>query len=145
MSTTEKHTTEEVAASPAKKVNAETGLRVHMCGVYVKDQARALEFFTEKLGCTVHTDKPMGPGMRWIEVQPPGGGPTLSLFTPEKMQDRVGTFSNVGFSSSDVRKTAAEMKAKGVEFVEEPKEQPWGGIMAIFKDLDGNTYVLHSE
>ena len=99
MASVEKHPIHEGAESPAKKVNgpSDAALFVHMCGVYVKDQEKALKFFTEVLGCTVHTDKPFGPGKRWIEVQPPGGGPTLSLFTPEKFEDRVGTFSNVGF------------------------------------------------
>ena len=36
------------------------------------------------------------------------------------------------------------MKAKGVEFEQEPKKESWG-TSAIFKDADGNTYVLSSR
>jgi hypothetical protein len=36
------------------------------------------------------------------------------------------------------------MKSKGVEFEKEPKAEPWG-TSAIFKDLDGNKFVLSSK
>ncbi|MQA27688.1 MAG: glyoxalase, partial [Micromonosporaceae bacterium] len=36
--------------------------------LYVDDQQRALEFWTEKVGCTVVTDAPYGENDRWIEV-----------------------------------------------------------------------------
>ena len=104
MSAAEEHTAPEATEAPAaKKVHVPTaggssdGLYVHLCGVYVKDQEKALKFYTEVLGCTLHTDKQFGPTMRWIEVLPPGGGPTISLFTPENFEDRIGKMSNISF------------------------------------------------
>ena len=45
---------------------------VKFVSVYVSDQDRALAFYTQKLGFTVVTDQPMGPGARWIELRIPG-------------------------------------------------------------------------
>lgn len=43
--------------------------------------------------------------------------------------------------ADDVEATAEEMKAKGVEFVQEPQKADWG-TAAIFVDADGNKFVL---
>ncbi len=48
----------------------------------------------------------------------------------------------VNLLASDVPALAAEMRARGVEFVEEPREQSWGGWIATFRDPDGNTVQL---
>jgi lactoylglutathione lyase len=116
---------------------------VKLVGVCVGDQQRALEFYTKKLGFEVRTDQPMGPNARWIEVAPPGAETGLALWTPPGLESRIGTFSQVVFKCADVRATYAELKARGVEFRQEPKEQP-GGIMAQFVDPDGNSFVLTS-
>ena len=50
---------------------------------------------------------------------------------------------NITLTADDVEATAAEMKAKGVEFVQEPEKADWG-TAAIFKDVDGNQFVLSS-
>lgn len=110
-------------------------------GVYVSDQQRALDFFTNKLGFDLIQDEPLGEGRRWIEVAPPGAQTGLALFTPPGMEDRVGTFSPVAFTCEDVRATYEELKARGVEFTQEPKEEFWG-VSALFTDPDGNTYLL---
>src|ERR1700678_3794963 len=58
-------------------------------GIPVKDQDKALKFWTELMGFKVMTDQPMGPGQRWIELGV-GSGPTfLVLFTPEGHEDRM--------------------------------------------------------
>ena len=51
--------------------------RVRTIGVPVRDQGRALEFYTGVLGCAKSLDVPVGGGARWIEVTPPGGGTTI--------------------------------------------------------------------
>ena len=53
--------------------------------VQVKDQVKALEFYTQKLGFETRADRPMGPGQRWIEVAPPGAETRILLYkaTPE--------------------------------------------------------------
>ena len=85
----------------------------------------------------------MGPGQRWIELSIPGGQTGIVLFTPEGHEDRVGSFFNGSFQCDDVDYTYRQMSAKGVEFTSPPKKEPWG-TSAIFKDPDGNSFVLSS-
>ncbi|MDX6379985.1 MAG: hypothetical protein QOI57_1009 [Rubrobacteraceae bacterium] len=110
-------------------------------GIYVSDQDRALDFYTNKLGFEKLVDEPMGGGSRWIEVAPRGAETHLVLFTPPGQEDRIGTFSNVVFSCEDIESTHEELRNRGVEFTEEPSEQPWG-LWAQFKDQDGNEFGL---
>lgn len=111
-------------------------------GVYVRDQQKSLAFFRDVLGFKVMRELPMGDDSFWIEVAPEGATTTLLLFTPEGMEDRIGSFANVVFGTSDIKATYEELKGKGVVFLDEPKQQPWGGLMALFNDIDGNTFVL---
>jgi predicted enzyme related to lactoylglutathione lyase len=110
-------------------------------GIYVSDQDRALDFYANKLGFEKLVDEPMGGGSRWIEVAPRGAETHLVLFTPPGQEDRIGTFSNVVFSCEDIESTHQELRNRGVEFTEEPSEQPWG-LWAQFKDQDGNEFGL---
>ncbi|HMB92929.1 MAG TPA: VOC family protein [Rhodothermales bacterium] len=110
-------------------------------GVYVSDQQKALDFYTNVLGFEVLADEPMGPDARWIEVAPPGATTNLALWTPPGMEDRIGTFTGLVFQSDDIEATHKTLQERGVEFVDQPKDQP-GGVMGTFKDPDGNTFVL---
>jgi catechol 2,3-dioxygenase-like lactoylglutathione lyase family enzyme len=118
--------------------------RVKFVGIAVSDQDRALEFWTRKMGCQVATDQPMGDGgQRWIELRIPGAQTGLALFTPPGEEHRIGTFHGISFTCDDVEKTHAALVERGVEFVQPPKKESWG-TSAIFKDPDGNTFVLGS-
>jgi predicted enzyme related to lactoylglutathione lyase len=110
-------------------------------GIYVSDQDRALDFYIRKLGFEKLTDDSMGGGARWIEVAQQGAETHLVLFTPPGQEDRIGTFSNVVFSCEDIEDTYEELKDRGVEFTEEPSEQPWG-MWAQFRDQDDNEFGL---
>ncbi len=61
---------------------------VKFVGIPVKDQARALAFYREKLGFKVATDQPMGEGQRWIELRIGGAETRVVLFTPKGHEDR---------------------------------------------------------
>ena len=118
--------------------------RVRSAGVYVKDQAKARDFWTEKLGFELVMDVPMHDGpdaSRWLEVRPPGGDTLLVLFTPPGQENRIGGFSNVLFECDDVQGTYEELSARGVEFEDTPRQEPWGW-WAAFTDVDGNHYGL---
>ena len=119
--------------------------RVKFVGVAVRDQDRALDFWTRQMGFQVATDQLMGEGMpRWIEVRIPGGQTGLALFTPPGEEHRIGTFHSISFACDDVEKTHAALVERGVEFVQPPKKESWG-TSAVFKDPDGNTFVLGSS
>jgi len=117
---------------------------IKFAGVPVRDQDRSLKFYTEKLGFRVMTDQPFNDKQRWIELGIPGAETGFVLFTPDGHEDRIGTFVNLSFWSDDVNATYEQLKAKGVEFVMPPKTESWG-TAAIFKDLDGNQFVISSR
>lgn len=117
---------------------------VRSVGIFVGDQDRAKDFYTNTLGFELVQDRPMGQeagAQRWIEVTPPDRAVILVLFTPQGQEDRIGTFSNALFDCADVVKTHTELSERGVEFVDEPRQEFWGW-WASFKDPDGNTYGL---
>ena len=116
---------------------------IKLASIPVRDQEVALQFYTEKLGFKVLTDQPFGK-QRWIELGIPGAESKLALFTPEGHESRIGGFQPMTFWCDDVFATAKVLKSKGVEFAKDPKTEVWG-TFAIFKDADGNQFVLSSR
>ena len=123
--------------------------------IYVLNQDSAYDFYVNKLGFKVHTDAPMGEGVRWLTVTPPEQ-PELEIilmpitegmmFTKESantMKELVkkGTFGFGVFECKDIYATYEELKAKGVEFTKEPKKEFYG-VEALFKDDSGNWFSL---
>ncbi len=117
---------------------------IKFASIPVRDQQRALEFFTEKLGFKVQTDQPFDDNQRWIELAIPGSLTRLVLFTPPGHEDRIGSFSNVTFYSDDVDHTYKQLIDKGVEFSQAPQKADWG-TSAMFKDPDGNVFLISSK
>jgi predicted enzyme related to lactoylglutathione lyase len=117
---------------------------IKFVSIPVRDQNRALDFYTEKLGCTIMTDQPFDEKQRWIELRIPKGETKIVLFTPEGQEDRVGTFSPVVFATTDVQHSYDQLQARGVEFKGPPEKQPWG-TFALFNDSEGNTFCLSSK
>src|SRR5277367_6440173 len=99
---------------------------IKFASIPVRDQDKALEFYTTKLGFSVATDQPMGPGQRWIELSIPGAQTCIVLFTPEGHEDRIGSFFNGSFGCDNVDYTYKQMSDRGVEFVQPPRKEPWG-------------------
>lgn len=117
---------------------------IKFVSIPVHDQDQALAFYTEKLGCHVVTDAPMGPGQRWIELAFPRADTGIVLFTVPGQEAWAGHFQNVSLWTDDVVATAAELESRGVEFVKPPTKEPWG-TSAVFKDSEGNRFVLSSR
>jgi predicted enzyme related to lactoylglutathione lyase len=115
--------------------------RIKFLGIPVRDQDRALRFYTEKLGFRILTDQEFNDKQRWIELAIPGAETGLALFTPDGHEDRVGTFVNTSWEVDNIDKTYEELQARGVEFVGPPQKQSWG-TFAILKDSEGNQIVL---
>jgi catechol 2,3-dioxygenase-like lactoylglutathione lyase family enzyme len=117
---------------------------IKFVGVPVKDQDISLKFYTEVLGFKVATDQPFTDKQRWIELLIPGAETGLALFTPEGHEDRIGQFQSISYWCDDVFAISAILKQKGVVFAKEPKNEVWGSV-AVFKDPDGNQFVLSSK
>lgn len=113
-------------------------------GIPVRDQVRALEFYTEKLGFEVSTNQPFSDKQRWIELRIANSATRIALFTPDGHESRVGSFFNGSFACDDVQATYRQLSARGVEFVSPPQKQHWGEF-AIIKDPDGNQLLLSSS
>src|ERR1700733_3936832 len=117
---------------------------IKFVGIPVRDQDAALKFYTETLGFKVVTDQPFTPQQRWIELMIPGAESGLSLFIPEGHEKRIGEFQSISFWCDAGFATAAALKKKGVVFTKEPMNESWGSV-AVFKDLEGNQFVLSSR
>ncbi len=118
--------------------------RIKFLGIPVRDQDRALRFYTGKLGFRILTDQEFNEKQRWIELSIPGAETGIVLFTPEGQEDRIGTFVNTSWEVDNVEKTYEELLAKGVEFKGPPQSQPWGTFV-ILLDSEGNQIVLGSR
>lgn len=121
--------------------------------VWTFDQQRTKAFFTEKIGFEVRNDLSMG-DMRWVTVGAEGqpdvelalmslDGPGLDPESSEALKKLVakGVIGAGAFHTDDCRGDYETFKARGVEFIQEPQERPYG-IEAIFRDDNGNWYSL---
>jgi predicted enzyme related to lactoylglutathione lyase len=118
--------------------------RIKFLGIPVRDQDRALRFYTEKLGFRILTDQAFSDRQRWIELSIPGADTGIVLFTPDGQEDRIGTFVNTSWEVDNIDKTYRELQEKGVEFTGPPQKQPWGTFV-MMKDSEGNQIVLSSR
>ncbi len=125
-------------------------MQIKIASVMVDDQAKALSFYTEKLGFTKMADIPMGPEYRWLTVVSPEGvhGVELALepmgFAPAKVFQKALYEANIpatAFVTTDVNVEVARLKAAGVAFRGEVQDM--GPIKAImFEDGCGNLIHL---
>jgi catechol 2,3-dioxygenase-like lactoylglutathione lyase family enzyme len=124
--------------------------------VWVHDQDEALTFYTEKLGMELREDvtvAEMG-NFRWLSVGLPGQDVAITLMAipgppvfDEETRDQIhkliakGASGGLFFSTDDAQKAYEELKSRGVEFTQEPTEQPYG-IDAGFRDVSGNHFRM---
>jgi catechol 2,3-dioxygenase-like lactoylglutathione lyase family enzyme len=113
---------------------------VQVISVPVSDQDRARSFYIDTLGFELRKENPFGKGMRWIEVAPQGSTTSLTLVTWFETMP-PGSLQGLVFEVDDVHATYEELRAKGVPFDFPPREMP-GGLQAVFRDLDGNGFVI---
>ncbi|MEI5907542.1 VOC family protein [Bacillus spongiae] len=114
----------------------------------VRDYDEAIDFYINKLNFILieNTEQP-GQDKRWVVVSPPGSvGTTLLLTKASKEEGRyignqTGGIVFLILHTDDFWRDYKEMIVKGVEFVSEPNEQPYGTV-AVFKDLYGNLWDL---
>jgi predicted enzyme related to lactoylglutathione lyase len=121
--------------------------------IMVSDQARAVKFYTEKIGFDIRLNVPFHGG-KWIEVAPKDSEATLSIMEPnfqmmspeelEVAKKSIGKNTGVWLYTADIQSTYEELKSKGVD-ITKPEKQEWGGIMSLLKDLDENIITLLSS
>jgi len=127
--------------------------RLTHVNVWVHDQDEALAFYTEKLGFELREDVtvPELGNFRWLTVGVPGqddvaltlmavpGPPVFDEETRDQLQALVakGAAGGLFFATDDAQATFEDLKGRGVEFVQEPTQQPYG-LDAGFRDSSGN-------
>jgi predicted enzyme related to lactoylglutathione lyase len=111
--------------------------------IYVEDQQKSLEFWTEKAGFEVRRNQPMGPAGAWIELAPPGAQTCLVIYPRSMMPQWKELKPSIVFTCDNINETYERMSSKGVKFLEEPKSMAWG-TYARFQDVDGNEFLLKS-
>ncbi|MBA3801065.1 MAG: VOC family protein [Geodermatophilaceae bacterium] len=127
-------------------------IKIANAQLWVHDQDEALAFYTDKLGMEVRTDVTL-PEMnfRWLAVGPAGqpdiaivlmlipGPPVMDAETAEQTRNLMakGFAGTIFLTTEDCHASYEELKARGVEFVEQPEERPYG-IDSGFRDPSGN-------
>ena len=127
--------------------------RLNHVNVFVLDQDRAKAFYTETLGFELRNDAILD-GFRWLTVGPKDqkdlnillAYPAPPMFSPEDAEAvralvAKGSLGGGVFETADCQKTFEELSAKGVTFLQEPAERPYG-IEALFRDDSGNWFSL---
>ena len=128
-------------------------IKISTAQVWVNDQDEALDFYTRKLGMEVPQDVtlPEMGDFRWLTVSPPGqedvaivlmaipGPPVMDGETAEQVRALMakGFAGTVFLTTDDAQSSFDELKKRGVHFVEEIEERPYGIDMG-FRDPSGN-------
>ena len=128
-------------------------IKIANAQLWVHDQEEAVAFYTEKLGFEIRVDAtvPELGDFRWVTVSPPSqpdvaivlmaipGRPVMDAETAEQVRTLMakGFAGTVFLTTDDCRASYEELKGRGVEFVEEPEERPYG-IDAGLRDPSGN-------
>ena len=121
--------------------------------LWVNDQDEALDFYTRKLGMEVRADVtlPEMGNFRWLTVGPASqpdvaivlmaipGPPVMDEATAEQVRSLMakGFAGTIFLATEDCQAAYEELKGRGVEFVEQPEERPYG-IDSSFRDPSGN-------
>lgn len=132
-------------------------IRIAHAQVWVHDQDEALTFYTKKVGMEVRADVtvPEMGSFRWVTVGPVGqpdvalvlmaipGPPVVDAETAEQVRNLMakGAVGAVFLATDDCRAAYKELSSRGVGFIEEPEERPYG-IDAGFRDPSGNNIRL---
>lgn len=127
---------------------------VYLSQIFVLDQDQALDFYVNKMGLEVRNDIPLG-FMRWLTVGVPGdmgreillelpGEPAMDGATASTVRQLVSKGAAggwLGFTTDDCRATYERLKARGVEFTDEPTERFYG-IDCGGRDPFGNFFRI---
>jgi catechol 2,3-dioxygenase-like lactoylglutathione lyase family enzyme len=111
--------------------------------VTVADTDRAIDFYVDTLGFEKIVDVPMGPDMRWVEVQLPGSVTSIALAPPPEGTEPGATQTGIIIDTSDVDADHTALKGAGVDV--DPEVTRWGGPvppMFWLRDPDKNSLCI---
>jgi catechol 2,3-dioxygenase-like lactoylglutathione lyase family enzyme len=126
-------------------------VHLNLVALVVNDYDEAIAFFVGVLGFELAEDSPSltndGGPKRWVVVRPPGAdtglllaqadGPQQQAAVGNQAAGRVGFFLRV----DDFEDSYQRMRSHGVEFVTEPREEPYGRVV-VFRDIGGNKWDM---
>jgi catechol 2,3-dioxygenase-like lactoylglutathione lyase family enzyme len=126
---------------------------ISLVTLYTLNQERTRDFYVDNLGFEVGVDISMGEGSRWLTIKHPSQpelevtlmvpGPPLAKEAADFVRGQLeaGQMGGLGLTVDDCRKTHEELVAKGVTFLQEPSDRPYG-VEAVMRDDTGNWLVL---
>src|SRR5438128_4347083 len=128
---------------------------INMSQIFVLDQDKAKDFYVNTLGLEVANDLDLG-FMRWLTVCVPGqkgraillekpGPPAMDEATTEKVRELVtkgATGFTLGLTTDNIQKTYETLKARGVEFTQEPTTQSYGTDIGIRDPFGNNIRIV---
>jgi len=126
--------------------NISTGLHLTRVGrvcVTVADTDRALDFYVGSLGFEKVVDVPMGPDMRWVEVQLSGAETTIAIAPPPPGRPAGGSETGIILDTTDIEADHAALKAGGAD-VDGEISRMGGPVPPMFwlRDPDGNSLIV---
>ena len=114
----------------------------------VRDYDEAVAWFVDRLGFVLLEDTPLSATKRWVLVAPPGARETALLLARAATPDQAAALGRQGggrvflfLHTDDFARDHAAMTARGVRFVEAPRDESYGTV-AVFEDLYGNRWDL---
>lgn len=120
--------------------------RIAALALVVPEYDAAIAFYTGTMGFRLIDDIDEG-RKRWVTVEPPGGGVRLVLARAEGPVQAAAIGNQAGgrvflfLATDDFDRDHAAMRAAGVVFEEEPRDEPYGRV-AVWRDPFGNRWDL---
>jgi len=116
--------------------------KIYAVRIFVRDWERAVRFYTETLGMqTTFADAALG----WAELDTGEAHLAIERWPEGESDDEeelVGRYVGVSLAVPDVQERYEALRERGVEFLAPPSQQPWGGVLASFRDPEGNVLTL---
>ena len=124
---------------------------IGLVSLLVRDYDEAIGFYVGKLGFSVVEDTYIAAqDKRWVVVAPPEskGARLLLKAVGEEQTSRIGNQTGgrvfLFLYTNEFDRDFHALKAKGIEFVREPKAESYGTV-AVFRDLYGNLWDLQTS
>jgi len=133
-----------------KKVSS--SMKFKLFSVYVDDQDKALQFYTEVLGFVKKIDMPVGE-FKYVTVVSPEGPDDIELLLEPNDNPAARTYQEALFQAGippttfaveDIQHKYERMTKLGVVFRTKPTKMAWG-TDAVFEDTCGNLIGLHQD